>query len=60
VTVLHDGRCTVELPPEAPEAAVQALSQAGARVVSLNPMRLTLEDYFVQHVTETTTREPAL
>jgi ABC-2 type transport system ATP-binding protein len=60
VTALHDGRYTVDLPPEAPEATVQALSAAGGRVVSLNPVRHTLEDYFVQHVAQAATREAAL
>jgi ABC-2 type transport system ATP-binding protein len=60
VTALHDGRYTIELPPDAPEAAVQRLTAAGARVVSLNPIRRTLEDYFVQHVAQTAARETAL
>lgn len=60
VTPLHDGRYTVDLPPDPPEATVQALSAAGGRVVSLNPVRHTLEDYFVQHVAQAATREAAL
>ena len=60
VTPLHDGRYSVDLPPEAPEATVQALAAAGGRVVSLNPVRHTLEDYFVQHVAQAATREAAL
>ena len=60
VTALHDGRYAVELPPEPPEAAVQALAAAGGRVVSLNPVRHTLEDYFVQHVAQAATRAAAL
>ena len=60
VTALPDGRYALDLPPEAPEAAVQALSAAGGRVVSLNPQRHTLEDYFVQHVAQADTREAAL
>jgi ABC-2 type transport system ATP-binding protein len=59
VTELHDGRYTADLPPEAPDAALQQLSAAGARVVSLNPLRTTLEDYFVQHVSRTAAREIA-
>ena len=57
VTELHDGRYAVDLPPEQPEAALQQLSAAGARVVSLNPLRKTLEDYFVTHVGKTAARE---
>lgn len=59
VTALHDGRYTVDLPPAAPEETVQALAAAGGRVVSLNPVRHTLEDYFVQHVSQAATREAA-
>ena len=60
VTALPDGRYALDLPPEAPEAMVQALSAAGGRVVSLNPQRHTLEDYFVQHVAQAASREAAL
>jgi len=60
MTVLADGRYTVELPPGAPEATVQALAEAGGRVVSLNPVRQTLEDYFVQHVGRAAAREAVL
>ncbi|MEP7118312.1 MAG: ABC transporter ATP-binding protein [Acidobacteriota bacterium] len=59
VTELHDGRYAVDLPPDPPEVALQQLSAAGARVVSLNPLRTTLEDYFVKHVEQTTAREAA-
>ena len=57
VTELHDGRYAIDLPPEAPEAALQQLSTAGARVVSLNPLRASLEDFFVKHVAQTAVRE---
>jgi ABC-2 type transport system ATP-binding protein len=50
VTVLHGDRHALDLPPESPEAVLQVLTEAGARVVSLNPVRRTLEDFFVQHV----------
>ena len=47
-----DGRYTVELPIEtAPERLIAELASAGARVVSLNPVRQTLEDFFVEQVT---------
>ncbi len=57
VTELHDGRYALDLPPAAPEAALQQLTAAGARVVSLNPLRATLEDFFVKHVAQTAGRE---
>lgn len=57
VTALPDGRYAVDLPPEAPESMVQAVAAAGARIVSLNPLRTTLEDVFVQHVAQTAVRE---
>ncbi|MEZ5292139.1 MAG: ABC transporter ATP-binding protein [Vicinamibacterales bacterium] len=60
ITALHDGRYAIELPPDAPESALQLLSGAGARVVSLNPVRKTLEDYFVQQVQKATARETSL
>ena len=41
----------IELPPDAPpEPFLQELGAGGAQVVSLNPLRDTLEDYFVQSV----------
>ncbi len=58
-TDLHDGRFALELPPEPPDAILQQLAAAGARVVSLNPVRATLEDVFVKHVAQTAAREAA-
>jgi len=60
VKPLPDGRYAADLPPGPPEATVQALADAGARVVSLNPVHRTLEDYFVEHVASTTARRAAL
>lgn len=57
VTALHDGRYALELPAAAPEATLQQLTAAGARVVSLNPLRATLEDFFVKHVAQAAARE---
>jgi ABC-2 type transport system ATP-binding protein len=49
---IGDGRYSLDLPLEpAPEKLLAELTAAGARLVSLNPIRETLEDYFVQHVT---------
>ncbi|MGE3273519.1 MAG: ABC transporter ATP-binding protein [Vicinamibacterales bacterium] len=51
VNALPDGRLTVELGPEdAPEVLLAEAAAAGARVVSLNARRTTLEDYFVAAV----------
>ena len=48
---LGDGRYALELPlSTAPEHLVTELAAAGARVVSLNPLRSTLEDVFVEQV----------
>jgi ABC-2 type transport system ATP-binding protein len=48
---LGDGRFTIELPLDMPpDRILGELSAAGASVVSLNPVRETLEDFFVQQV----------
>jgi ABC-2 type transport system ATP-binding protein len=48
---LGDGRFTIELPLDAaPDRILGELSAAGASVVSLNPVRETLEDFFVRQV----------
>jgi len=50
-TPLGDGRFSLELPlSTAPEQIIQDLVAAGARIVSLNPLRGTLEDFFVEQV----------
>jgi len=52
VTRISEGRYTIEVAPEAePERLVGDLRSKGGRFVSLNPVRTTLEDYFVQQVT---------
>jgi len=52
VVRLGDGRFSLELPLEpGPERLLSDLVAAGAHLVSLNPVRETLEDYFVEHVT---------
>jgi ABC-2 type transport system ATP-binding protein len=49
---IGDGRYTLELPLEpGPEQLLGQLSAAGAHLVSLNPIRQTLEDFFVAQVT---------
>ncbi|MQA29651.1 MAG: ATP-binding cassette domain-containing protein [Luteitalea sp.] len=52
VVKLDEGRYTFDLPLDPPPDQVLAdLSAAGATLVSINPVRETLEDYFVQQVT---------
>jgi len=49
---IADGRCALELPLESqPERLLSEVTAAGATLVSLNPIRDTLEDYFVRQVT---------
>jgi ABC-2 type transport system ATP-binding protein len=51
VTRLGGDRYEIQLPGDAsPEQFLAQLSQCGARLVSINPMRQTLEDVFVEHV----------
>ena len=51
VTPLAHGRFTLDLEPATePERLMSELRAAGATVVSLNPVRETLEDYFVRQV----------
>ena len=52
---IADGRCALELPLESqPERLLSEVTAAGATLVSLNPIRDTLEDYFVRQVTAPT------
>jgi hypothetical protein len=51
MTKISQGRYTIELaldPP--PDRVVSEIAAAGATVVSLNPLRETLEDIFVEQV----------
>ena len=49
---LGEGRYTLELPLDPPpERWLAELTSGGAHLVSLNPLRQTLEDFFVQQVT---------
>ena len=53
VLPISENRYSLELPLEpAPELLLRDLAEAGARLVSLNPMRETLEDFFVEKVGE--------
>lgn len=50
---ISDGRYAVELPADLPPAAILSeLSARGASLVSLNPLRETLEDFFVQQIAQ--------
>ena len=49
---IDEGRYALELPLDArPEHLLAELTSGGAELVSLNPIRQTLEDFFVQQVT---------
>jgi ABC-2 type transport system ATP-binding protein len=51
VTPIAHGRFTLELPPNTePERLIGELRASGATLVSLNPLRETLEDFFVHQV----------
>jgi hypothetical protein len=53
VTEIAHDRYSLELPVEqAPERVLTELVAAGAHLVSLNPIRDTLEDFFVRRVAE--------
>jgi len=51
ITALAHGRFMLELAPEAePEKLIAEVRATGAQLVSLNPVRETLEEYFVKQV----------
>jgi len=59
ITVLGADRYTLELSPSnPPELMMQEIASAGGRVTSLNPLRTTLEDYFVKAVSDSAPRDP--
>jgi ABC-2 type transport system ATP-binding protein len=61
LTAIAHNRYMIELPPDAPpEPFLHELGAGGAQVVSLNPLRDTLEDYFVQSVGAAAARETGL
>jgi ABC-2 type transport system ATP-binding protein len=52
ITPLSNQRYTLEVPSSEPPAAlIRDLARHGVDIVSLNPIRTTLEDYFVSTVT---------
>jgi ABC-2 type transport system ATP-binding protein len=59
-TRLGDARYALTLPSStAPEPLIAALSAAGAHVVSLTPLRATLEDFFMEQVRAASGDRPA-
>jgi ABC-2 type transport system ATP-binding protein len=60
LTRISEGRYSIEVVPDAePDRLVGELRAKGGRFVSLNPVRTTLEDYFVQQVTARKAAPPA-
>jgi ABC-2 type transport system ATP-binding protein len=57
LVTLAQGRFMLELPQEPPEPIIAELTRRGARLVSLNPVRDTLEDFFVRHIADAPRRE---
>lgn len=58
VTPLGGGRYLVDLAPDTPPEQVMTMAVAdGARMVSLHPLRETLEDYFIRQVAKTGLRQ---
>jgi ABC-2 type transport system ATP-binding protein len=61
VTPLSHGRVALKLPPDAePDRVMSALRAEGARVESLNPIRHSLEDFFMRHVRDAKQRATGL
>ena len=59
-TEISEGRYAIELTTDAlPERVLADLTATGAKLVSLNPVRDTLEDYFVKRVAEVGSARPA-
>jgi ABC-2 type transport system ATP-binding protein len=57
ITALPQDRWNLELPPIAPEPLVNEIAERGAQTVSLNPIRTTLEEYFVKAVAAASPRD---
>jgi len=59
-TEISSGRYAIELSlDQPPERVLAELTATGAKLVSLNPIRDTLEDYFVRRVAEAGSARPA-
>ena len=53
ITEIGPGRYTLELPlTPAPETVIPEVARAGGSIVSLNPIRETLEDFFMRRIAE--------
>jgi ABC-2 type transport system ATP-binding protein len=60
VTRISDDRVQVRLSGDgSPDAALAAVAAAGGRVISLNPLRDTLEDYFMTRVRQAPPAQPS-
>ena len=60
LTQISPGRYAIDLAlDERPERVLADLTATGARLVSLNPLRDTLEDFFVRRVAEAGSARPA-
>ena len=61
ITALAEGRYMIELPADGvPEQILVALVDAGAQIVSLLPVRETLEDYFIRTVKAASPRQTGM
>lgn len=61
MTALSEGRYVIELTADAaPERVMVELATGGARVVSLLPVRETLEDYFIRQVQSAAPRQTGI
>ena len=59
IVKIAEGRYALDLPLDSqPERLLSELTAAGATLVSLNPVRDTLEDYFVRQVTAPAAQAP--
>ncbi|MCX6552379.1 MAG: ABC transporter ATP-binding protein, partial [Acidobacteria bacterium] len=60
VTRISDGRYAIEVPADTePDRMLADLRTTGSRFISMNPIRTTLEDYFVQQVAARQAQPPA-
>ena len=60
VVPIGDGRYALELPLDPPpERLLTDLAASGAKLISLNPIRPTLEDLFVEQVTSIARGDPS-
>ncbi|MBM3807518.1 MAG: ABC transporter ATP-binding protein [Acidimicrobiia bacterium] len=61
VTSIGAGRFVIDLPPEVgPDRVLAELAAGGAHIVSLNPHRETLEDYFIRQVSAAAPRQTGI